>query len=187
MSLKQKTISAILWSSVEKVGLQVIQFTIGIIMARVLFPNDYGLIGVLAIFFAVTQLFVDGGFSEALVQNKKADRTDFSTIFFFNICIGIFFFLVLFFSAPLIADFFKESRLVNLTRFMAFNLLIVSFGLIQNTKFRKNIDFKSMAKVRLISVLMSGIIGVTLAYMEFGVWSLAIQQVTNQLFTTVCL
>ncbi len=118
-NLKNKTITAILWSGFEKVGLQVVQFTIAIIMARILFPKDYGLIGMLAIFFAITQLFVDSGFSEALVQKKAASKIDFSTIFYLNIGIGFICFFLLVISAPLIANFFNEPRLINLTRFMA--------------------------------------------------------------------
>ena len=186
-NLKQKTIVAILWSGVEKVGIQVIQFVISIIIARILFPRDYGLIAMLAIFFAVSSCFIEGGFSEALVQKKTAGKIDFSTIFFFNIGIGLLAFLLLFVFAPLIAKFFNEPKLVSLTRFMALNLIISSFGLIQNTKFRKNIDFKSLAKVRLISIGLSGIIGIVLAYKGFGVWSLAIQAVINNLSTTLLL
>ena len=176
-SLRKKTISAILWSGFEKVGLQIVQFVISIIIARILFPSDYGLLGMLAIFFSVSSSFIDTGFNEALIQRKDATKIDYSTIFYFNIAVSVLFFSLLVIFAPLIAKFFGEPRLINLTRFMALSLIISSFGMVQNTYFRKNLDFKSIAKVRFLSVAVSGTIGITLAYRGFGVWSLAIQGV----------
>ena len=178
-NLRKKTISAILWSGVEKVGIQIVQFAISIIIARILFPSDYGLIGMLAIFFSVSASFIDSGFNESLIQRKDAKIIDFSTIFYFNIAVSILFFSLLVICAPLIANFFDEPRLINLTRFMALNLIISSLGMVQNTYFRKNLDFKSIAQVRFLSVAFSGIIGITLAYRGFGVWSLAIQGIVG--------
>ena len=176
-NLRKKTISAILWSGFEKVGLQVVQFVISIVLARILFPSDYGLIGMLAIFISISSSFIDSGFSEALIQRKVAKRVEFSTIFYFNVAVSVLFFFLLVIFAPLIAKFFNEPRLINLTRIMSLTLIISSFGMVQNTYFRKNLDFKSIAKVRFLTILISGTIGITLAYRGFGVWSLAIQGV----------
>jgi len=184
-NLRKKTISAVLWSGSEKIGLQVVQFVISIILARILFPSDYGLLGMLAIFFSVSSSFIDTGFNEALIQKKAATKLDFSTIFYFNIAASVFFFSLLVIFAPLIAKFFDEPRLTNLTRFMALSLIISSFGMVQNTYFRKDLNFKSIAKVRLLSVVVSGVLGITLAYRGFGVWSLAIRGVAGSFLSVL--
>lgn len=186
-NLRNKTISAILWSGVEKIGQQIIQFVVIMIIARILLPSDFGLIGMLSIFFAISKVFINSGFGEALIQKKDASHTDFSTIFYFNLILGFICYLLLFVTAPFIADFYNEPELEKLTRFMALNLVFSAFGLIQNTRIKKNIDFKIIARIRLASVLLSGIVGVILAYCGFGVWSLAMHMVTNNLLITLLL
>jgi O-antigen/teichoic acid export membrane protein len=186
-SLKLKIISALIWSAIERVGQQAIYFFITIIIARLLSPSDYGLVGMLAIFMAISSSLVDSGFSAALIQKKNATYKDFSTIFYFNIFISIILFSVLFFSAPFIAKFYNQPRLISLTQFMALNLIINSFGLIQNTIIIKSIDFKTQTKISLVSSIASGAIGIFLAYEGFGVWSLAVQGLTSNLIRTVLL
>ena len=125
-SLKQKTLSGVLWSCVERFSVQGIQFVIMVIMARILLPSDYGMIGMLAIFIAIAQTLIDSGFSNALIQKKDRSEIDYSTVFYFNIAVGIVLYFILFFSSPLIARFYNTPELTGLTRVLALNLFINS-------------------------------------------------------------
>ena len=130
-SLKKKTVTGILWSSIERFSVQGVQFVIMIIMARILLPSDYGMIGMLAIFIAISQALIDSGFSNALIRKTNRSDVDFSTVFYFNIVIGILLYLILFFTSPLIAEFYKTPELTNLTRIIALNLFINSLAVVQ--------------------------------------------------------
>jgi O-antigen/teichoic acid export membrane protein len=187
LTLRQRMISGLIWSAVERFGYLGAQFIITIIIARLLKPADYGLIAMLSIFIAVANSFMDSGFSSALIQRKNANQTDFSTIFYFNILLAFIFFLILFFSAPLIASFYSQPLIIPLTRLMGINLIINSFGLVQNTILIKQINFESLTKVSLFSTFLSGILGVLLAARGFGVWSLVVQAVVGRLLNTALL
>lgn len=186
-SLKTKTIHGVFWSLLERGGQQGIQLVISIILARVLLPAQFGLIAMLAIFMAIAQSFLDSGFGSALIQKKDATHVDTCSIFYFNILVGIIAAGLLCLAAPWIAAFYEEPALTPLTRFLSLNLIIGSFALIQSTLLIKHIDFKTQLKVSIAATIGSGIIGITLAYRGFGVWSLAIQSVTSALFRTVLL
>ncbi|MBN2610911.1 MAG: MOP flippase family protein [Bacteroidales bacterium] len=187
VSLKSRTIHGVFWSSVDTFGRQAIQFVISIIIARILMPADYGLIGMLTIFFGIAQSFVDSGFGVALIQKKNPTQTDYSTVFFFNIAVGLLFYTILFFSAPLIADFYKQPMLLNLTRVLGLSVIINSFSIVQANIFAKKIDFKTTAKISLITVLFSGTTGLFMAFHGFGVWSLAIQQIVALALNSILL
>jgi O-antigen/teichoic acid export membrane protein len=186
-SLKYKTIVGIFWSMLERGGQQGIQLVISIILARLLLPSQFGLIGMLALVMAIAQSFLDSGFGSALIQKKDATHIDTCSIFYFNILIGIFAASLLCLVAPWIAAFYKEPALTTLTRFLSLNLIINSFALIHSTLLIKNIDFKTQLKVSIVATICSGILGIMLAYRGFGVWSLAIQSVANTLLRTVLL
>lgn len=175
-SLKQKSIDAVIWNLLEKYGNQVIGLIIGVILARLLTPADYGLIGMITVFFALAMVFVNSGFGTAYIQKKDANETDASTIFFFNIFVSAFFYVILWFVAPLIANFYNQDELVNLIRVMAIVLIISSFSMIQITKLVKEVNFKKKAIITLVSTLISGVVGITAALNGFGVWSLVIQK-----------
>jgi len=179
MSLKQKTVSGIFWSSVERFSVQGVQFVLGIIMARLLLPADYGLIGMLSIFLAISQSFIDSGFSNALIRKKNRTETDCSTVFYFNIVVGLFFYLILFFTSPYIAAFYKTPILEQLTKVVGLTVFINSLAVVQRAKFTINVDFKTQTKASLLSVIISGIIGIGMAYRGFGVWALAAQSIIN--------
>jgi len=187
MSLRNKLLSGLFWSAVERFGTQGIQFVITIIIVRILTPADYGLIGMLAIFIAIAQSFVDSGFGSALIQKQDATQTDFSTIFYFNIAVSTLFFFILFFTAPLIAKFYNQPLLTPITRVMALNIVVNSFGLIQNTILTKNINFKTLTKVSLSSIVVSGTIGIFMAYKGFGVWALVYQTLGGSVIKTIFL
>lgn len=186
-SLKSTTINAFFWSFIERVGQQGVQFIISIILARLLLPEQFGLIGMLVLFLGLAQSFLDSGFGSALIQKKEATHTDYCSIFFFNIAVGFFAAGLLCLIAPLIAGFYKLPQLTSLTRFLSLNIVINSFALIQTTLLSKNVDFKALSKISIITAAASGTIGVVMAINGFGVWSLAIQQVCGNLFRTVLL
>ncbi len=186
-SLKSKTVRALSWSFVETVGMRGLQFAIWIILARLLVPDEFGLMGMLAIFLALAQTFLDSGFGAALIQKQDATHVDSCSIFYCNIVVGLIAAGLLCLAAPWIAGFFHEPILTPLTRFLSLNIVINSFGLIQTTLLVKRIDFKTQTKISLTAVVASGVISVTLAFNGFGVWSLAIQMLCTNLFRTVLL
>ncbi|TET67965.1 MAG: lipopolysaccharide biosynthesis protein, partial [Candidatus Aminicenantes bacterium] len=184
MTLRQKTINGLKWSFVDSFANQGFQFIIGIILARLLVPKDFGLIGMLIFFIAISQSFIDSGFSQALIRKKDCKQVDFNTAFFFNLLVGIVFYLVLFFSADLIAGFFGEPQLFSLIRVLGLVLLINAFGLIQRTILIKEINFKLQTKISLIASFISGAVGIGMALNGFGVWSLVYKTIILQLTTT---
>jgi len=186
-SLKDKTIRGLWWSFLESVGVQGVRFVIGIVLARLLFPEQFGLISMLIIFMAVAQSFLDSGFGAALIQKREATPTDNCSIFYFNILLGVVAAGILCLIAPWIADFYNQPILTPLTRALSLTIVINSFGLIQGAILAKQINFKTQTKVSLIASVLSGIIGVTLAATGFGVWSLVVQQISSAFFGTVFL
>jgi teichuronic acid exporter len=169
----------LLWSTIERFSVQGIQFVLQIVMARILSPEDYGLVGMLAIFMAIGQSFIDSGFSNALIQKNDRTELDCSTVFYFNIAIGVICYFILFFTAPLIAVFYNAPVLTQLTKVMALNLLFNSLAVVQRAKLTIKVDFKTQAKASFTAVVVSGVVGVILAYKGAGVWSLAAQSVIN--------
>lgn len=186
-NFKQKAVKGLLWSSIERFSAQGIQFILGIILARLLLPEDYGLIGMLAIFLAVSVTFIDSGFSTALIQKKDRDEKDFSTVFYFNIAVASVFYLLLFFTAPLIANFYNQPTLVALTRVIGLTVVINSFAVVQRAKFTIIIDFKTQTKASIASVIISGIVGIYLAYTDYGVWALVVQALIRAILNVVIL
>lgn len=185
-SLKRKTFKGTLWSTLERFSVQGIAFVVMIIMARILTPDDYGLVGMLTVFIAVSQSLVDSGFSQALIRKQDRSELDNSTVFFFNIGVGAILYLILFFSAPLIAKFYNEPILVPLTRLISISVLINSFVVVQRALLTIKIDFKTQAKASFSAAIFSGTVGITMAHTGYGVWSIVWYQLTN-LTTNVCL
>lgn len=177
--LSNKATKSVFWSAIERFSVQFFQLALTIIIARVLSPKDYGLIAMLGVFMAIAQTFIDSGFANALIQKKNRNNTDYCTVFYFNIVISVIVYILLFFSAPLIASFYIEPELVNITRIFGLTVIINSFGLVQQAKLTIQLDFKRLAKASLIAVVASGIIGVYLAYTGFGVWALVAQTIIN--------
>ena len=162
-------------------------FAISIILARILLPAEFGLIAMLTIFMAVAQAFLDSGFGSALIQRQNATRLDESSIFYFNIVVGFAAAGLLCWAAPWIAGFYKIPLLTPMTRALSLNMIINSLGLVQTALLTKRVDFKTQLKISVLAVSLSGIIGVTMAYQGFGVWSLVAQSISNNLFRTVLL
>lgn len=184
-NLKSKTLSGFLWSAIERFSLQSVQFVINIIMARLLVPSDYGMIGMLAIFLQISQAFVDSGFTNALIQRKDRTETDFSTVFYFNILIALIFYGVLFISAPAIARFYDMPELINVTRIIAFTLIINSLSAVHRTILIIDVNFKTQSKISLSAALISGCLGIWMAYTGWGVWALVWQTILNSILLTI--
>jgi len=184
-NLKEKTIKGLLWSFIESFSLQGIQFLIGIIMARLLSPSDFGLIAMLAIFLGISQIFIDGGFSAALIQKTERTELDFSTVYYFNIVLSVIFYLILFSISPYIASFYNLPELTIITRVISLNLIITSFSAVARTKLTIDVDFKTQAKVSLTAVVISGIVGISMALNDYGIWALITQSILNTLLQTI--
>jgi O-antigen/teichoic acid export membrane protein len=148
-------------------------------MARVLTPADYGLVGMISVFTAISSQFINSGFSQALVRKQNRTATDLSSVFYFNTIVAIFFYLLLFFCAPLIADFYHEPKLVAVTRVSALSLIIGGFTAVQGTLFNARLDFKTSAKASIIATVLSSIVGLSMAYSGYGVWAILISGLVN--------
>ena len=171
-SLRGKTLKGMIWSFAENFSLQGIQFIIGILLARVLSPSDYGMVGMLAIFTAVSQTLINSGFSTALVRKNNRTQTDLSTTFYFNIVVGFVLYFVLFFSGQLIADFYNTPLLSDLIKVTAISLILNSLCIVQQALFTIKMDFKTQAKISVIGALVTGAGGIAMAYSGYGVWSI---------------
>lgn len=185
--LKEKAIKGVSWSVIDNLANAGITFLIGIILARILSPAEFGLIGMITIFIAVSNSIVDSGFSSALIRKVEPKNVDYNTVFYFNLCLGIGLYIVLFFSAPAISQFFKEPILISITRVMGTILIINAFGIVQRSLLVKEVDFKTQTKISLIASIMSGFVGIVLALKGFGVWSLVSQQISRQLLNSIFL
>ena len=186
-SIKNDTLSSFKWGIIGRFSTQGVNFLLGLIMARLLTPEDYGTIGMIGIFIAIASTFVESGFSNALIRRLDRTETDFSTAFYFNIVVGLVSYAILFIAAPYIAFFFDTPILKSIVRIISLNILIGSFTIVQNARLTIKLDFKSQAKISLASTLFSGLLGVILAYRGFGIWALAVQSVTNNLLSMIFL
>lgn len=186
-SVKHQAVKGVMWSAIERFSVQGIQFVLTIIIARLILPSEYGLIAMLSIFLAIAQTFVDSGFSNALIQKKDRTEVDFSTIFYFNIFIAFVAYGVLFVSAPSIASFYKEPALTTVTRWVGLSLILNGLSVVQRAKLTVRVDFRTQAKASLVAVIISGLIGVLLAYQGYGVWALVFQTLSSSFLNTLLL
>jgi teichuronic acid exporter len=186
-NLKHKTVHALSWSFLETIAQRGVRFVVGIVLARLLFPEEFGLIGMLMIFMEVIRILLDSGFGAALIQKREATQIDISSIFYFNIVIGLIAAGLLCLAAPWIATFYNQPILTQLTRALSLTIVINSFGMIQKTILTKQINFKTQTKVSFIAGLLSGITGICMAVLGFGVWSLVVQQISASFFSTLSL
>ena len=178
-------IHALAWTSIDRFGQQAVQFIIGVVLARLLSPSDYGLIGMLMIFIAVSSIMVDGGFGQALIRKEKPTQIDFSTIFWLNLFMSIVLYFSLFFSAPFIANFFHQPQLINISRLLFLSIIFFALYFVQYVIIVKQVAYKSLAKVNISSTIISGGLGIYMAFTGFGVWALVAQQLSYHLFRLV--
>lgn len=186
-TLHNRTVRGAAWSFADNILRLGVSFVVGIVLARLLSPDEYGLIGIITIFINVFNGIVDSGFSNALIRKNDAGDTDYNTVFWSNLLVSVVLCVVLFFSAGLIADFFDRPQLKPLTQVMSVIVIINAFAIIQRTLLVKRIDFKTQTKVSFISAISSGILGIAMAYAGCGVWSLVGQQLSAQLLNSALL
>lgn len=184
-SIKQQTLSGSKWNFLERIAAQGIQFIIGIVLARLLLPTDFGTVGLLAIFFEISQAFIDSGFNSALIRTKDPTQKDYSTVFYFNLAISIAVYAILFFAAPYIATFFVIPILSPILRVQAVTLIINAAMAVQVSMLNIKLDFRSLAKRRIWAILIGGVCGVVLAYRGFGVWALVYQQIISAVINLI--
>lgn len=186
-SLRSLTVKGMIWGAVGKVAGQGGQFVISIVLARILMPEDFGLIGMLTIFIAISGSFIDSGMSSGLIQKKNRTDVDFSTVFIFNFIVSISFYLILFFSASLIAKFYSMPQLIPLTRVLALNIVINALAIVQRTRLIIDINFKTISKIDVVSLIIGGIIAIILAIKGMGVWALVMQNIIGSVISTILL
>ncbi len=185
--LKQKTVRGTAWSFIDGISGQGITFLVGLVLANILTPAEYGLIAIISIFIAVFNCIVDSGFSNALIRKNDVTDTDYNTIFLFNMVLSVALFFGLYSLAPYIGEFFNQPELVSLTKVMSSIVIINAFAIVQRTRLIKNIDFKTQTKISVIASSVSGAIGIAMALNGYGVWSLVGQQISRQGLNTILL
>lgn len=176
--LKSKTAKTLKWNALDRVATQVLYALSGVVLANLLSKEDFGLVGVLAVFQAFAILFVDSGFGSALLQKKSPNNDDYSTVFWFNLAVSIGVYILLFFLAPAIADFFDDARLVAMSRVMFITFVLTGLGIVQTNRLMKRMDVRQIAIADLVALSVSGCLGVALAIAGFGAWAIVWQSVS---------
>ena len=187
MSLKTEASKGFLWVAVERFGQQFIQATIFIILARLLTPEDFGLVAMIIIFFALSQSFIDSGMGQALIREKEITVEDRSTVFWFNLLLAVVFYILLYFSAPWIAAFYEQPQLIALTRVMGLSVIFFGIAIVQRSEMTQRLEFKKQAFAQIPAVIIAGITSVTIAYLDYGVWALAFQYLLLAFVSSVIL
>lgn len=185
--LKDKAISGVKWNAIGRFSTQGVNFIIGLILARLLSPSDYGVVGMVGIFFAIAQTFIDSGFGSALIRKNDCTDTDYSTAFYFNVLVGLVCCILLSFVSPFIANFFNTPILKDLVKVMSLNMFISSFAIVHTARLTHSVDFKSQSIVNLLTAIIAGASGILMAYNGFGVWSLAFQHIISSIVRVVLL
>lgn len=186
-NLKGAAATGLFWSAMDRFGGQGIQFVFGILITRILLPADYGLIGMILIFWAVGQTLVDSGFGSALIWKKNPTPADYSTVFYFNVSISLILYLIFYLLASLIAGFYDEPKLIGLIRVLCLNFILLSFGLIQQVVLQKKVDFKLISFINVASSLVAGIVALYMALKGFGPWAIVLQILAKSFVTSLLL
>jgi len=186
-SLKDKTVKGLGWSALDNAARYGMQFAVGIVLARLLSPDDYGLLGLVGIVTVICTALVNGGFTTALIRKKDATDDDYNTVFICNLAMSALLYGVTFLCAPLIAGFFEREELTVLVRVASIGLIIGALGMVPQTRLTKRIDFKTQTKITIAATALSGIVGIGMALTGFGVWALVAQQLISQIISTVLL
>ncbi|MDM7039715.1 lipopolysaccharide biosynthesis protein, partial [Klebsiella michiganensis] len=184
-SLKNTAVTGLIWSAIERFSVQGTQFIVTIILARLISPEDFGLIGMITVFIALSDLIINGGFSQALIQKKQRTQDDFSTVFYFNVIIAVFIYGLIYFLAPYVAKFYNHMPLIDILRILAISVILKSFCVVQNAILSIKLNFKLRTKINLISALLSGTIAIYMAYKGLGVYALIYQTILFSLLVSV--
>jgi O-antigen/teichoic acid export membrane protein len=184
-SLRKSGKKGMLWSFLIQGGTQVINFIVTVLLARLLLPEQFGLIGMIAVFIAISRALLDGGFISSLIRTKDVDNVDYSTVFFVNLISSLILYGLLFITAPFIADFYEEEILINIIRVLGVVLIINAFSLVQSAKLNKALQFKTQFKLQLPSLLISALVSIWMAYNDYGVWSLVAKDLIYAMLATI--
>lgn len=185
--LKDKTVKGVGWSAIDNVSQYAVSFIVSIVLARLLSPDDYGLLGIIAIFTAVCTAIINGGFTNALIRKKEVTDDDYNTVFIVNVGVSLILYAIIFLCSPLIANFFGREELVSLTRVSSLGIVLGALAIVQQTRLTKQIDFKTQTKITIIASVISGIVGISMALFGCGVWSLVAQNLLSQGLRTALL
>lgn len=186
-NLKNKAIKGVAWNFIGTSANKIIQFAITLVLARLLTPTDYGLIGMLGFFIGIANTFIDSGFSSALIQQKDRRNEDYCTVFYINFGMSVLMYAILALTAPLIASFYNQPALTKIIRIYSLTLIIGALTAINNVRLTIDLNYKASTMVASVAALISGIIGIVFAYIGYGVWSLVIQQLIASLIRTILL
>lgn len=184
---KSKVLFSLFWKLLERSGAQGVQFIIQILLARLLLPEQYGIIAIVTVFITLAQVFVQSGFNTALIQKKGADEVDFSSVLYLSLTVAALLYVIIFFSAPFIANFYIQPLLVPVLRVLSLTLFVGAFNSIQNAFVARNLLFKKLFISSLGAAVISGSISVVIAYLGWGVWALVAQQLINQATVAIIL
>lgn len=184
-SVRRETLTSVKWTSIERFGVESIRFVLGIIMARLLTPDDYGILGMITVFISISRTFVDSGFGNALIRKLDRTNVDFSTVFHFNVIIGLVCYIILFFTAPWIANVFNMAILCDVLRVQAITLIFNSLIVVHTAKLIIKLDYKTLAKRTITANLIAGVVGVFCAYYGMGVWALVVQAVLSKFISVL--
>lgn len=186
-ALKSKTLSGIVWKFAEKAGAQLMQVIIQIVLARLLLPEEYGLVGLLTIFIAISDVFILQGFTTALIQKQDADKVDFSSVFYANLIMSILIYVILYLCSPIVAKFYNEMQLTNIMRVLSVNVIIGALSAVHNAVLSRNLEFKKSFYRNIANIATQGIVGITLAYLDYGVWAMVLSKVAGILVGCIVL
>lgn len=184
-SLKKQTVSGLFWKMAERIGSQIIRMVVMIVLARILMPEDYGAIALVMVFISICDVILINGLSSPLIQKKDADSLDFSTIFYCSIALGLVLFLIVYFSAPAIARFYDMEVLCPVLRVLSIGVVVSSIGSVQNAYVSRIMQFKTFFFASLIGLVVSGVIGIWMAYQGYGIWALVGQTLSNQIVNVI--
>ncbi|MCY0970997.1 lipopolysaccharide biosynthesis protein [Chryseobacterium wangxinyae] len=187
VSLKAEAISGLFWTYSQQFGVQAIQFGVSLILARLISPEEFGLIGMITIFISLGSILFDGGLTSSLIRTQAVEDIDYSTVFIFNIIASFIIYLIIFLCAPLISAFFKQTLLTDILRVYSLTFIISSFASVQNTKLTKELKFKILAISALPGIIVGSFVGIVLALQDFGVWALVYSFLVQALITTITL
>lgn len=185
MSLKKKAAISLVWTFSQQFGNQLIGFIVSLVLARILLPAEFGLIGMIAVVVAIGNVLLDGGLTKSLIRDPNCDQTDYSTVFFFHLFASILVYIGVYFLAPFIADFYEQPILTSITRVYSLTIIITSFSVVQFARLTKVMDFKTQALIAIPAAIIGGITGVWMAYTGFGVWSLVWSSIVTSAVSTI--
>jgi len=183
MTLRDKLLSAVFWQGLERVGSYGIGFIVSVILARRLSPEEFGVIAIMMVFISLSNVFIDSGFSTSLIQKKDMEEADCCSVFYINIVMSLILYGILYLASPYIAEFYETEDLALYLHVFSLILIIRSFSLVQNALLRKRMLFNLSFRINWVALIISGIVGIVMAYSGCGVWSLIAQQLTNALVT----